>query len=315
MQHSSLFREAPAIVRLWTMKKLVLTILLFSILWACEQKRGGHSHTAPAITDDFGHTVTLSHMPKRIISLAPSITETLFALGLDSVIVGVTDYCDIPEAANLKLKVGGMLNPSIERIIELKPDLVLMSASGNIQTDYQKLTSLGVPVFVSNPQTIDGVLKSIVDIGELTQQKAAAESLATKLRSRRSEIIEQLRTKPVRKVLLLLSLNPVIAAGEGTFLDELITTAHGENIARGSGISYPVLSREEIFRRKPDVFIATNDIVKSEEAIVAAYPEWRDLPAIKHRRITIVDASLVSRPGPRIVQGLEALAKAIHSGQ
>jgi iron complex transport system substrate-binding protein len=293
------------------MKNLLLIPLTFLLL-SCEQRKSEPLAQLQVSKDDFGHIVQLKQTPCRIVSLAPSITETLFALSLDSSIVGVTDYCDVPSIAKLKPKVGGMLNPNIERIIELKPDLVLMSASGNMQTDYQKLTSLGIPVFVSNPRTIDGVLKSIRDIGELTQQKATAETLAAKLRNRRSKIIEELRTKPSQKVLLLLSLNPLIAAGKGTFLDELITAARGENIARGAGISYPVLSREEIFRSKPDVIIATSDIVKARDAIAAAYPEWRELPAIQNKRIAIVDASLVSRPGPRIVEGLEVVARMIH---
>jgi len=293
------------------MKNLLLIPLTFLVL-SCEQRKSEPLAQLQVVKDDFGHIVQLKRTPCRIVSLAPSITETLFALSLDSSIVGVTDYCDVPEAAKLKPKVGGMLNPNIERIIELKPDLVLMSASGNMQTDYQKLTSLGIPVFVSNPRTIDGVLKSIRDIGELTQHRATAETLAAKLRNRRSKIIEELRTKPSQKVLLLLSLNPLIAAGKGTFLDELITAARGENIARGAGISYPVLSREEIFHSKPDVIIATSDIVKARDAIAAAYPEWRELPAIQNKRIAIVDASLVSRPGPRIVEGLEVVARMIH---
>jgi len=294
-------------------KIFLLAACILMLLASCGQQKRQDDSDLKTFTDDFGHTVALGDRPARIVSLAPSITETLFALGLDSSIAGVTDYCDFPEAARSKPRVGGMLNPNIERIVELKPDLVLMSASGNMQTDYQKLTSLHTSVFVSNPRTIDGVLKSIVDIGELTQRKAAAESLAAKLRRRRSEIIEQLRTRPVRKVLLLLSLNPIIAAGEGTFLDELITTAYGENIARGSRTAYPVLSREEIFRRQPDVILATNDIVKSADAIVSAYPEWKSLPAIHHGRIAVVDASILSRPGPRVLDGLGAIAAAIHS--
>ena len=293
------------------MKNLLLIPLTFLLL-SCEQRKSEPLAQLQVSKDDFGHIVQLKQTPCRIVSLAPSITETLFALSLDSSIVGVTDYCDIPEAAKLKPKVGGMLNPNIERIIELEPDLVLMSASGNLQTDYQKLTSLGIPVFVSNPRTIDGVLKSIRDIGELTQQKATAETLAAKLGNRRSKIIEELRAKPSQKVLLLLSLNPLIAAGKGTFLDELITAARGENIARGAGTSYPVLSREEIFRSKPDVIIATSDIVKTRDAIAAAYPEWRELPAIQNKRIAIVDASLVSRPGPRVIEALEVVARMIH---
>jgi iron complex transport system substrate-binding protein len=205
-----------------------------------------------------------------------------------------------------------MLNPTIERIVQLRPDLIIMSASGNMETDYQALTSLGFPTFVSNPRTIDGVLKSILDIGRLTGRSSVAESLVDSLRHRRDEAIRRATAEVPQKVLLLLSLNPLIAAGHGTFLDQMITAAHGENIVRDSTTAYPLVSREEVFRRRPDVIIATNDMVKSEKAIATAYPEWKDLPAIRNKRIALVDASIVSRPGPRIVKGLEALVRAIH---
>jgi len=286
---------------------------LLMLLASCRQEKRQSTSSLKSFTDDLGHTLALANQPARIVSLAPSITETLFALGLDSAIAGVTDYCDFPEPARSKPRVGGMLNQNIERIVELKPDLVLMSASGNIQTDYEKLKGLAIPVFVSHPRTIDGVIKSIRDIGDLTGRDVKAESLATALRNRRSEISAQLSGKSPRKVLLLISLNPIIVAGEGTFLDELITCAHGENITRGSRMAYPVLSREEILRHRPDVIIATNDIVKSADAIISAYPEWKSLPAIRHRRIAVLDASILSRPGPRVLDGLEAIAEAIHS--
>jgi iron complex transport system substrate-binding protein len=299
------FRSSPL--------KLPHGLLLALILLAsCEHRRAQPDDQHRAVTDDFGHILHLGVTPKRIISLAPSLTETLYALGLDSLIAGVTDYCDYPAAAKRKPKVGGMLNPNIERIAELQPDLVVMTASGNLETDYRTLTSLGIPTFVSNPRSIDGVLKSILDIGRLTGRAPTAESLIDSLRRQRDKLVRDASADAPRKVLLLLSLNPVIAAGRGTFLDQMITAAHGENIVRDSVTAYPLVSREEIFRRRPDVIIATNDMVKSQDAILTAYPEWKDLPAVRHKRVVLVDASIVSRPGPRIVEGLELLVRAIH---
>jgi iron complex transport system substrate-binding protein len=292
-----------------------LTIILAAtLLWSsCTQEEKKHTQGPISRTDDVGHTVVLQHIPHRIISLAPSITETLFALGLDSSIVGVTDYCDYPPSAKLKAKVGGIMNPDIERIVALRPDLVLMSGSGNMKSDYDKLASFGTSVFVSYPHTIEDIFKSISDAGVLTSTTSRADSLLRELRLRRNELVNQAAAGPKRTVLMLLSLNPIVAIGPGTFLDEMITLANGENIAHSSTTAYPLLSREEILRRQPDVIIATNDIVRSSGDIISSYPEWKSLSAIRNKRVGIVDASIVSRPGPRIVDGLEAVVKAIHS--
>lgn len=281
-------------------------------LSSCQQERKQHPQIMISATDDLGHVVALHRVPQRIISLAPSITETLFALGLDSSVAGVTDYCDYPEAAMKKAKIGGMLNPNIERVLALQPDLVLMSGSGNMRPDYEKLTSSGVTVFVSYPRSIDGVFKSVADAGILTSRKPMADSIVTRLKKRRDELAHQAASQQKRTVLMLLSLKPIVAIGPGTFLDELITLANGENIARNSSTAYPLLSREEILRRQPDVIIATNDIVRSTEDIISSYPEWKALVAIQNRRVAVIDASIVSRPGPRIVEGLEAIMNAIH---
>jgi iron complex transport system substrate-binding protein len=288
-------------------------ILATALLWSsCAREVKKQTLGSISRTDDVGHTIVLRHTPQRIVSLAPSITETLFALGLDSSIVGVTDYCDYPLAAKLKAKVGGIMNPDIERIIALRPDLVFMSGSGNMKSDYDKLTSSGIPVFVSYPRTIEDVFKSISDAGVLTSTPSRADSLLLILRQRKNELVSQAAARQKRTVLMLLSLNPIVAIGPGTFLDEMITLANGENIARTATTAYPLLSREEILGRRPDVIIATSDIVRSTDDILSSYPEWKTLPAIRNNRVGIVDASLVSRPGPRIVDGLAAVVKAIH---
>lgn len=280
-------------------------------LLSCQQEQKQQQNLLSS-KDDLGHVVTMQHLPRRIISLAPSITETLFTLGLDSSVAGVTDYCDYPAAAKKKPKVGGMLNPNIERILALQPDLVLMSGSGNMRSDYDKLTSSGVTVFVSYPRSVNGVFKSIADIGALTSRTSVADSIVSRLQQRRDDLVRRAAREQKRSVLMLLSLNPIVATGSGTFLDELLALANGENIARGASTAYPMLSREEILRRQPDVIIATNDIVHSADDLSTAYSEWKSLSAIRHGSVAIVDASIVSRPGPRIIDGLEAIIRVIH---
>jgi len=295
------------------MKHRLIIVLAFALSFSSCQKQNNHlGPSTRSFTDDVGHIVVLPQVPRRIVSLAPSLTEILFLIGADSSVVGVTDYCDYPDAAKSKAKIGGMLNPNIERILALQPDLVLMSGSGNMRSDFEKLTSAGTSVYVSYPRSIDAVFKSIVDIGELTGKRRRADSLVAKLQIRRDSLVRQACTRKKETVLMILSLNPLVAIGPKTFLSELVTTANGENIVRDSSTAYPVLSREEILRRQPDVIIATNDIVRSTNDILAPYPEWKSLSAIRNRRVAIVDASIVSRPGPRIIDGLEAIIRAIH---
>lgn len=292
-----------------------LLIILSGLLClpACRQADKRQSGGMITVTDDLGHHVTLDHVPQRIVSLAPSITESLFALGLDSSVAGVTEYCDFPEAARRKPKVGGMLNPNVERVLALRPDLVLMSGSGNVRSDYEKLTSSGVTVFVSYPKSVEDVFKSISAIGTLTTHTDRADSIVHRLRQRRDELVQRALREQRKSVLMLLSLSPIIAIGPGTFLDELLSLANGVNIAHGASASYPALSREEILRSQPDVIIAMNDIARSEDDILRAYPEWEGLNAVRHKQVAIVDAAIVSRPGPRVIDGLDAVIRAIHT--
>ena len=289
---------------------IMLCLLIGSL--SCRQADKPPVHPTHTATDDLGHVVTLQQMPRRIVSLAPNITEILFALRLDSAVVGVTDYCDYPAAARNKPRIGGMLNPNLERVLELRPDLVLMSGSGNMKSDYDKLTSAGVAVFVTFPKTIDSVLASISTIGALTGRSAAADSIVRSLRNEKEELLRTANESPRKSVLMLLSLSPIVAIGPGTFLHELLTLANAENIAGDAAMAYPVLSREEILRRQPDVIIATNDIIRSTDDILRAYPEWKSLKAVQQKRVALVNASIVSRPGPRVIGGLKAILHAIH---
>lgn len=265
-----------------------------------------------SVQDDLGRAVSCPTPPRRIISLAPSITETLFALNLDSAVVGVTDFCNYPPEATRKHRVGGITNPNLEEITSLRPDLVVMTVSGNAQSDFDKLVSLGMKVFVSDPKSVEDIFRSIRDLGTLCGRDSVAAAMVDSLQGRERSLIRAAAALPRKSVLLLLSLRPLIAVGKGTFIDELLTLANATNVTHDTPTAYPLLSREEIIRLQPDVLIGTKEIASSTADLLSEYPEWNSLTALRDGRVALVNADLISRPGPRIVEGLDQLVRAIH---
>ncbi len=215
--------------------------------------------------------------------------------------------------AKKKPKVGGLLNPNLERIIELKPDLVIMSTSGNTRGDYERLQRLGIPVFVTNPRDVDGIWKSIRDLGALCGANERADSLLRELQAIMLDIERFVPRKQARTVLFLVSLNPLVVVGPDSFLDALIRLAGGKHIAGDLDTPYPILSREEVLRQRPEVLLATHDAVHSVEAMLDAYPEWKSLPAVTQGRVHLIDPNIVTRPGPRVMQAHRLLFEKIHS--
>ncbi|MEK9138370.1 MAG: cobalamin-binding protein [Bacteroidota bacterium] len=264
-----------------------------------------------SVVDDLGRTVTLSSTPHRIISLAPSITETLFAIGSGDQVAGVTDFCNHPPEATKKSRVGGMTNPNIEAIISLKPDLIVLSMEGNVREDFNKLLSIGVPVFVTNPRTLAGIHKSIDDLGRLTGNTATAAMLTRTMRHREDSIRSVAKQKT--RVLLIVSLQPLIVVGSKTFLAEMVEMAGGENIAASAPLTYPTLSREAVVAANPAAIIVMSGVFTNTSELVSLFPEWRTLSAVRENRIFRIDADLVSRPGPRAIDGLVALYQIIHA--
>ena len=258
-----------------------------------------------SLTDDLNRTITLPSPAQRIVSLAPSITETLFALGAGDRIIGVTDYCNFPEEAKTKQRVGGLVNPSIEKIVSLGPDLIVMTTEGNLQEDFKRLESLGVPVFVTNPRTLEGIYKSTTDLGMLSGEMERALHVVSNMRQR----VEGIRSHQAQrsKAMLVVSLHPLMVVGSGTFLAEVLDLAGGDNVAAGTGLTYPTFSREAVVAADPEVLILTSDIFLNQEDLLRVYPEWRNLRAFRNARVFPIDADLISRPGPRVIDGLEAL--------
>ncbi len=265
-----------------------------------------------SVVDDLNRTVVLPSPPHRVVSLAPSITETLFALGAGAEVVGVTDFCNYPPEARTKHRVGGITNPSIETIISLKPDLIILSMEGNVREDFQKLLDLGVPLFVTNPRTLAGIHKSVNDIGVLTDRKGNALRLVNTMQHREDSLTSL--AKEPRRVLFIVSLQPLIVLGTKTFLAEMVRLAGGENIVGDSPSTYPTLSREVVVETNPDIIIVTSNILEDVNDLLALFPEWTELSAIRSRRVYRIDPDIISRPGPRVEDGLEVLYNIIQEG-
>lgn len=267
-----------------------------------------------SLVDDLDRTVSLPSPAQRVVSLAPSITETLFAVGAGDQVAGVTDYCNYPEEAKHKPRVGGIVNPSMEAIISLKPDLIILSMEGNVREDFSKLLSFGIPVFVTNPRTLAGIYKSIYDIGMLTGYREQASQLVHTMQAREESVRSAAQGKK-RKVLFIVSLQPLIVVGSKTFLAELIDLAGGLNIAGMSVATYPTYSREAVVAENPEILFLMSDVPADPHGLVNLYPEWKQTDAEKNGNVFSVNADIVSRPGPRAIDGLETLFHFLHGEQ
>ena len=292
---------------------ILIVLLALSLSLSCSvPKDRTPSSSSRIFTDEIGRQITVKSNPQRIISLAPSITEILFALKLGDRVIGVTSYCDFPDEAKAKEKVGDTIKPNLERLIVLKPDLVLISTASQLEKITRQLDQLGIPVFVTSPQSVAGVLTSLRKIGELTGAEQQAEALAAEMQTRITAVQRQATTNSAPRVLYILQLSPLITAGKNTFINDLINQAGGRSISGEETTDYPQFSREAVIARAPEVIIIPASHGAELVNIEAVKQAFAATPAIKNNRIVRINPDLVSRPGPRIVEGLEALRAGIH---
>jgi len=267
------------------------------------------------VQDDQGKVFSLSHPPQRIISLSPAITETLFALGLDREIVGVTNLCDYPAKAKKKMKVGSYIHPNVEKIIALQPDLVLSTTHTSLATE--RLEELGVPVFVISPKTLKASMDSILKVGEIIGKAEEAADIVARLNQRIKAVtdrVKNLKEENRPSVLWQIGSNPLVTVGPGTLGHDLIVLAGGRNIVSNALIEYPRYSLEAILYKNPEVIIVVGMIEGDySTGEIERWNRWKNLSAVKNRRVHRIDLSLVTRRGsPRVVDGLEEVARILH---
>ncbi len=268
------------------------------------------------VADDLGRNVTIVSQPQSIISLAPSNTEILFALELGDRVMAVSEYCNYPLEAQNKIKIGGFSAINIEKVVDLRPDLVL--ATGGVQeVVVEELERLGLTVIALDAKNIEDVLKNIRLVGKAAGQLKAAEKLTVSLEQRIKAVTDKTENLPESqraRVFYEVQDEPLMTAGPGTFIDDLIHLAGGVNIASDAAAKYPVYSLETLIERNPEVVIISfwhGSIPASVEG-VKSRKRWQNVEAVKNNRVYGINADIVSRPGPRIVDALEELASYIH---
>ncbi len=291
-------------------KSFVLPFIMFVMIVFLNTWLEGQERT---VTDEIGRKVKISDPPKRIISLAPSITEILFALHLNEEIIGVTDYCDFPAAASNKPKVGGFINPSIEKIVSLKPDLIVGTRDGNLMETIHRLSDLGFSVYLINPKSFNGIMKAIHHIGEMVGREEESRKIIGNMILKKEDIVTRTKSFPRPKVFFQIGYAPIITVGKGTLADDLIRLAGGRSISENESLNYPLYSIETILSKAPEIIIMSSMESKRDYLnLVKMWQHWKSIPAVKMNAIYVIDSNLVDRPTPRIVEGLEAMARMIH---
>jgi iron complex transport system substrate-binding protein len=306
---------------------LLVVVLTFGLLFGCN---GANESKAPAkkeatkteqaqaafpvtVKDGLGEEVTIKSKPQKIVSLIPSNTEIAYALGLGDKIVGVSDFDNYPEDVKKKAKIGGM-EFNVEKVISLKPDLVLAHASSvhSSKDGIQQLKDAGITVLVVNDaKSFADVYHSIELVGKATGTADKAQEIINNMKTKLEEIKEKAKQiKPQEQVKVWVEVSPppqIYTAGKGTFMDEMLQTISAKNVAGGLE-GWPMVTEEKAVAYKPDVIITTYGGAKQ----VLGRAAWKDVPAVKNKRVYDVNTDLVSRPGPRLVEGVEELAKVIY---
>jgi iron complex transport system substrate-binding protein len=272
------------------------------------------SYSAPkTFTDEVGRVVTIPFPPKRIVSLAPNITEILFRLGLDDEIVGVSIHCNFPEKAKTKVQVGSYISLDFERVVSLNPDLIIATGAGNTRDMVERLENLGVPTYVIFPENFNDVLRNIGHLSQVVDREREGMGIIQEMKRRRQRVIEYTQGLPRPKVFLQIGDAPIVTVGRKSFGDDLIHLAGGENVAGKEKEMYPRWGMEEILKRSPDVILISSMNPKGDyQKILREWSRWQTIPAVKNGRLHLIDSDLIDRPSPRIIEGLEEMARILH---
>ena len=263
--------------------------------------------------DSLGRNIILKKEPLRIISLAASLTEILYYLGLEDRVVGVTQFSYYPPEAKLKPKVGTYIDLNVEKILSLSPDLIIGTVDGNSPSVIELLEHAGIPVFIVNPRDITQAIETIHIIGDLCGIPEKARGLTSGLNQRVDRVKKLIEGKERPLVFLQINLVPIMSVNQNTFHHDLISLAGGINMTMDEPITYPRINIEEVIVRKPDVMIISSmEIGGRFEAAKQDWKKWKSIPAVQNNRVHLIDSDLIDRPSPRSVDGLEELARIIH---
>ncbi len=293
-----------------TMKIAFLSVLCFfaSLFLPSVQQAA-----ARILTDELGREMVVPDNLKRVVSLAPSITEVVFALGREDLLKGVTQFSDYPPEAKKLPRVGSYVHLDLEKIVSLKPELCIGIKDGNPIAVVRKLEQLGIPVYAVDPRDLHAVLETILQLGRLLGAEKKAQAIVSDMRTRMERVKSLVATSPRKpRVFFQIGVSPIVSAGNQTYINELIVMAGGKNLAAGP-VPYPRFSREQVLGLSPEVLIITSMARgASFERVKQQWAKWPSMPAVSNNRIVLMDSNLCDRPTPRLIDALERLAEAIH---
>src|SRR5712692_6423417 len=245
------------------------------------------------LVDAMGRHVRVPSTPHRVMALAPSITETIYSIGAGDEVVGVTDFTDWPAEAQRRPSVGGLVNPSIEMLVSLRPDLVIATREVNHKETIDEMDRLKIPVFVIDPQGLDGVLESIRQVGRALNRSGDADRLVDRLRARRDAVMTRVRRLARPRVLLVIWPDPVITIGRQAFITDVITAAGGQSVTEDLAQQWPQISLEEVLRRNPDwLLLPANGHQPISVADLEQRPGWDRVEAVRRHRVFYYDERL-----------------------
>ncbi len=264
--------------------------------------------TMREVTDEAGKRVRLPLRPQRVVTLAPNLTEIVYAIGAGATLVGNTTFCNYPAEAKQVAKVGDTLQPNIERIVALKPEVIFVSTASQLETFTRQLNERGIAVFVTDPHDLEGVFRSIKTLGELLGQEAQAEKLVSDLRARVAAVEEATKGRPPVTVFYQVSPSPLWTAGRKSWITELIRRAGGKSVTGEVEGEWMRYSDEAALASRPETIIM---VTSSDEKLEVAAALQKS-PAVLNKRVYEINGDYLSRPGPRLVEGLEQIARVLH---
>jgi len=262
---------------------------------------------AREVTDDLGRKIKIPPKPERAVSLAPNLTENIFAVGAGNRLVGVTTFCNYPAEAEKIAKIGDTMTPNMEAIIALKPQIVFVSTASQIESFARTLEQQNIAVFVTNPTDLEGVYRNLYQLGEIFGTADETRRKVEEMRRRVADIEARTATATGVKVFVQISKEPLFTIGRESFLTEIISRAGGVSVTADLATAYPRFSKETALALAPEAIILSESDDNPEPNEV-----FKDSPAVKNRRVFKISADLLSRPSPRIVDALERIAKDLH---
>jgi iron complex transport system substrate-binding protein len=263
------------------------------------------------VSDEAGRQVVIPQKIDRIVSLAPNLTEIVYAVGAGDRLVGVTSFCDYPAEAKLVTKVGDTMKPNIETIIALKPQIVLVSTASQLEVFTRQLDEQRIAVYVTNPNSVDQILRSIETLGQLFATSERANQVAAALRRRTETVAAAVANRPPVRVFYQLSGEPLFTIGRDAYLTDLVRRAGGLSVTAEVATAFPKYSHEAALASQPDaIILPTGGSMGSANSSVAV--ALKNSPAVRNNRVYKINDDLLARPGPRLVDGLEQLARALH---